>query len=148
MAVCTNGHNSVTDDSCDACGTRTASSPVRVVGRHHAGGPRPAGTPDDRCPWCGNPSSSQVCDRCGSRVRRPFAPLTELSLEREPSPEPEPASEPERSIEPERSLALESSREPAAAPAWSTVTSWSAAPAPPPASKPPESLFPPLPQPG
>jgi len=150
MAVCPNGHDSVTDDSCDACGTQIASSPVRVVGRHHAGGPRPAGTPDDRCPWCGNPSSSQFCDRCGFRVRRPFAPLTGPS----PAVDSRPAAEP--------SLALESSREPAAAPAWSAVTSWSAAaatlptapappwtvaPAPATASKPPESLFPPLSQP-
>src|ERR1700691_859963 len=77
MAICPNGHNSVADDFCDACGTRIATSPVRVVGRHHAGGPRPAGSPDDTCPWCGNPSSGQFCKQCGFRVRRPFAPLTE-----------------------------------------------------------------------
>jgi hypothetical protein len=160
MAVCPNGHDSVADDFCDGCGTRIASNPIQVVGRHHAGGPRPAGSPDDRCPWCGNPSSSQYCERCGFRVRRPFAPLTgpspaagsrpgaEPSLASGPSLEREPAPERERSLEPERSLVSESSPEPPAAPAWSSVTSWSAVPAPATASKPPESLFPPLPQPG
>jgi hypothetical protein len=81
MAICPNGHDSVAEDFCDACGTRIASSPgvgsVRVVGKHHAGGPRPAGSPSDTCPWCGRPSSGQFCAHCGFRVRRPFAPLAE-----------------------------------------------------------------------
>jgi len=34
MAVCPNGHDSVTEDFCDACGTRIATSPIRVIGKH------------------------------------------------------------------------------------------------------------------
>ena len=98
MAVCPNGHDSVTDDFCDACGTRIASSPVRVVGRHHAGGPRPAGSPDGTCPWCGSASSGQFCPHCGFRVRRPFAPLGAPVSSPAPPPDlpPEPVAEPER----------------------------------------------------
>src|SRR5580692_3372646 len=148
MAVCPNGHDSVTDDFCDACGTQIASNPIRVIGRHHAGGPRPAGSPDDRCPWCGNPSSSQHCERCGFRVRRPFAPLTGPSPAAGSRPGAEPSLASGPSLEREPAAEREPSPEPPAAPAWSTVTSWSAAPAPATATKPPESLFPPLPQPG
>jgi pSer/pThr/pTyr-binding forkhead associated (FHA) protein len=95
MAVCPNGHDSVTDDVCDVCGTRIARSsgvPAadrgRLTGKHHAGGPRPTGSPEDTCPWCGSPSSSQFCPRCGFRVRRPFAPLAvpESATDPEPSP--------------------------------------------------------------
>src|ERR1700733_14746497 len=98
MAVCPNGHDSVTDDFCDACGTPIASSPVRVLGKHHAGGPRPAGSPDGTCPWCGNLSSGQFCPHCGFRVRRPFAPLGAPVSSSAPPPDlpPEPVAEPER----------------------------------------------------
>jgi hypothetical protein len=82
MAICPNGHDSVTDDVCAVCGARIATSPVRVVGRHHAGGPPLAGGRENTCPWCGNPSSGQFCAQCGFRVRRPFAPPAE------PAPSP------------------------------------------------------------
>jgi hypothetical protein len=85
MAICPNGHDSVTDDVCAVCGARIATSPVRVVGRHHAGGPPLAGDGENTCPWCGNPSSGQFCAQCGFRVRRPFTPLAE------PQPQSPPA---------------------------------------------------------
>jgi FHA domain len=116
MAVCPNGHDSVAKDFCDACGVsigaRPSGRPARVVGKHHAGGPRPTGSPQDTCPWCGNLSSGQFCEHCGFRVRRPFAPLSEPQSE--PRPEPRSGSRP-------------------AAPEWSDVTSWSSVPASPPA---------------
>ena len=152
MAICPNGHDSIAADVCDACGAHIAPSPapvsIRVVGKHHAGGPRPAGSPDDLCPWCGSPSSDQFCARCGFRVRRAFGPLVESqpaagpepwpglqpSPEPSPLPRPEPSVEPQfslepvRSVEPQASLELERSVEPsAAAPAWSAVPPWSAA---------------------
>ena len=102
MAVCPNGHDSATDDICDACGARIASSTARVVGKHHAGGPRPSGSPEGTCPWCGNPSAGQFCAHCGFRVRRPFAPLgapVSPSAPDQPLPEPAPEPEPEPASE-------------------------------------------------
>jgi FHA domain len=125
MAVCPNGHDSVTDDFCDACGARIAPSPVRVVGKHHAGGPRPAGGSGDTCPWCGSPSSGQFCEHCGFRVRRPFAPLNPSRPEPEPAPAVEYNPPPAPEYEPLSAVEYE----------------------PPSASRPPESLFPPLTQP-
>jgi FHA domain len=131
MAVCPNGHDSVTDDFCDACGTRIVSSPVRVVGKHHAGGPRPAGSPDGTCPWCGNPSSGQFCAHCGFRVRRPFAPLAEPHFPTEPQPVAEPQPEPLAAEPQPEPLAAEppfaAEPPPRDAPTGPAVTSWSAA---------------------
>jgi len=77
MAICPNGHDSLTDDFCEACGARIA----------------PAGNPEDTCPWCGNPSPGQFCGHCGFRVRRPFP------SEPQPAPVP-PAPVPPASPEP------------------------------------------------
>ena len=42
MAACSEGHDSVSDDFCDVCGTRIggdpASSPGRTAGKHHGPG--------------------------------------------------------------------------------------------------------------
>jgi hypothetical protein len=145
MAVCPLGHDSVTDDVCDVCGTRIARRsgvPVadrgRVVGKHHAGGPRPTGSPEDTCPWCGSPSSSQFCPRCGFRVRRPFAPLAVPEPATGPAPVVEPpsvvgsvpATEPSPLVE---SVPTGESQFAAVSQSWSDlpsdVTSWSAVPA-------------------
>jgi hypothetical protein len=115
MAVCPNGHDSVTDDVCDVCGTSIAR---RVVGKHHAGGPRPAGSPEDTCPWCGNASSSQFCPRCGFRVRRPFAPLAV------PATDSQPVVESSLTVESPLVVDVPLSSEPP-----SDLTSWSAVPA-------------------
>src|SRR6516165_8149122 len=154
MAICPNGHESVAADVCDACGPRIASSAApgssRVVGKHHAGGPRPAGSPDDACPWCGNPSSGQFCARCGFRVRRPFSPLSEPDLtassQSDAGSQPDvaagsqlpPWSQPATAPTPEAPASPQPVPEPASEdPAWlatnsrSGPTSWSAVLAPP-----------------
>jgi hypothetical protein len=158
MAICPNGHDSVAADVCDACGTRiapsSAANPARVVGKHHAGGPRPAGSPDDTCPWCGSQSSGQFCSRCGFRVRRPFGLLAGSQPPTEPRPaaEPQPATEPRPAGEPQSEAELQSEGQlpggpdpPAASPGWSAAppwsgaTSWSSVPASP---SPPDSPAP------
>src|SRR5579859_3622270 len=116
MAVCPNGHDSVTEDFCDACGTRIATSPIRVIGKHHAGSPRPAGSPDDRCPWCGNLSSGQFCEQCGFRVRRPFPPLTPPLPATSLSPAPAPSLDRDPAPAPDRDPAPAPDRDPAPAP--------------------------------
>jgi len=98
MPICPNGHDSASDDVCDVCGVRVASgpapAPARLVGRHHAGGPRPAEVADGTCPWCGAASPGQFCERCGFRVRRAFAHLGEskpaTSAPWEPAVPPDP----------------------------------------------------------
>lgn len=157
MTVCPNGHDSQTGDVCAVCGAPIAAAPAtapgRVVGKHHAGAPRPAGDGDDTCPWCGNPSPGQFCARCGFRVRGPLARQPGSQSQPEPEPEPQPESQSEPGPQPES--------QPFPAPehrvsASSPMTSWSAVPPSPPApasgvtgapSGPPDSLFPPASQP-
>ena len=128
-----------------------ASAPDRVVGRHHAGAPRPAGGSDDACPWCGSPSRGPVLRPVrlpGPRSLHPPGwfrgrPGSGAGPEPEPSPAPGPGPEPGFWPEPEPATEHEPSVS-----ASSSLTSWSAVPAAPPGpvtrlpSGPPESLFP------
>jgi pSer/pThr/pTyr-binding forkhead associated (FHA) protein len=88
MALCPNGHDSVSDDFCDVCGMRIGSpsaGPSPATGGHGdpgtpggaAGGwpaPGPASA-DEPCPNCGTPRTGQFCEACGYNFAGPrFAP--------------------------------------------------------------------------
>jgi pSer/pThr/pTyr-binding forkhead associated (FHA) protein len=86
MAVCPNGHDSVSDDFCDLCGMRIASPaagpPPSASGRGPSGGPAggwPAPAPgavsaDEPCPNCGTPRTGQFCEACGYNFAAPRLP--------------------------------------------------------------------------
>jgi len=88
MAVCPNGHDSVSDDFCDTCGMRiggspppgaSGSSPAPGASSPASGAPSPASGassaawPDpaapvsaaEPCPRCGTARSGQFCEACG-----------------------------------------------------------------------------------
>ena len=75
MAVCPNGHDSPSDDFCDVCGIRIASSPgasqspgVPAVGPSAAKSIPGTHAPADNgepCPVCGTARSGQFCEACG-----------------------------------------------------------------------------------
>jgi FHA domain len=86
MAVCPNGHDSPSDDFCDVCGIRIASSsgasqgpgipavgPSAVMSMPGIHAPADSGEP---CPVCGTPRSGQFCEACGYNfgAPRPSAP--------------------------------------------------------------------------
>src|ERR1019366_1121607 len=84
MTVCPNGHDSVSDDFCDVCGTRLAGGPVTPA--TSAGGlPATAGTHrsdqavsgGEPCPRCGTLRSGQFCEACGFNFGNPrFTPAS------------------------------------------------------------------------
>jgi pSer/pThr/pTyr-binding forkhead associated (FHA) protein len=81
MAVCPNGHDSVSDDFCDLCGMRIASPAAGPPPA--AGGPgAPAGgragsgpvSADEPCPNCDTPRTGQFCEACGYNFAAPRLP--------------------------------------------------------------------------
>jgi len=84
MAVCSNGHDSASDDFCDVCGMRIGGAPVSpATGSAPAPGgpaPRPDSTPSaaagaESCPRCGTPRTGQFCEACGFNFSGPrFTP--------------------------------------------------------------------------
>jgi pSer/pThr/pTyr-binding forkhead associated (FHA) protein len=91
MAVCPNGHDSVSDDFCDTCGMRIGGSapPGSPQAGSHATGsspasgatssawPDPAASADEPCPRCGTPRNGQFCEACGYNFVGPrFTPTT------------------------------------------------------------------------
>jgi len=91
MAVCPNGHDSVSDDFCDTCGMRIGASPPPAnpqPGSHATGSspasgaassawPDPAASAAEPCPRCGTPRNGQFCEACGHNFVGPrFTPTT------------------------------------------------------------------------
>jgi hypothetical protein len=91
MAVCPNGHDSVSDDFCDTCGMRIGGSPPpggpqpgsHATGSSPASGapssawPDPAASASEPCPRCGTPRNGQFCEACGHNFAGPhFTPST------------------------------------------------------------------------
>ena len=91
MAVCPNGHDSVSDDFCDTCGMRIGGSPPPgspQPGSHATGSPPASGAPSsarpdpaasaaEPCPRCGTPRNGQFCEACGHNFVGPrFTPTT------------------------------------------------------------------------
>jgi pSer/pThr/pTyr-binding forkhead associated (FHA) protein len=91
MAVCPNGHDSVSDDFCDTCGMRIGGSPPpgspqpgsHATGSSPASGaassawPDPAASAAEPCPRCGTPRNGQFCEACGHNFVGPrFTPTT------------------------------------------------------------------------
>jgi pSer/pThr/pTyr-binding forkhead associated (FHA) protein len=91
MAVCPNGHDSVSDDFCDTCGMRIDGSPPpgspqsgsHATGSSPASGatssawPDPAASAAESCPRCGTPRNGQFCEACGHNFVGPsFTPTT------------------------------------------------------------------------
>jgi pSer/pThr/pTyr-binding forkhead associated (FHA) protein len=91
MAVCPNGHDSVSDDFCDTCGMRIGGSPPPgspQPGSHASGSspasgaassawPDPAASAAEPCPRCGTPRNGQFCEACGHNFVGPrFTPST------------------------------------------------------------------------
>jgi len=91
MAVCPNGHDSVSDDFCDTCGMRIGGSPPPgspQPGSHASGSspasgaassawPDPAASAAEPCPQCGTPRNGQFCEACGHNFVGPrFTPTT------------------------------------------------------------------------
>ena len=91
MAVCPNGHDSVSDDFCDTCGMRIGGSPPpespqpgsHATGSSPASGatssawPDPAASAAESCPRCGTPRNGQFCEACGHNFVGPrFTPTT------------------------------------------------------------------------
>ncbi len=91
MAVCPNGHDSVSDDFCDTCGMRIGGSPPpgspqpgsHATGSSPASGatssawPDPAASAAEPCPRCGTPRNGQFCEACGHNFVSPrFTPTT------------------------------------------------------------------------
>jgi pSer/pThr/pTyr-binding forkhead associated (FHA) protein len=91
MAVCPNGHDSVSDDFCDTCGMRISGSPPPgspqsgsyATGSSPASGatssarPDPAASAAESCPRCGTPRNGQFCEACGHNFVGPrFTPTT------------------------------------------------------------------------
>jgi pSer/pThr/pTyr-binding forkhead associated (FHA) protein len=91
MAVCPNGHDSVSDDFCDTCGIRIGGSPPsgsRQSGSHDTGSspasgatssawPDPAASAAEPCPRCGTPRNGQFCEACGHNFVGPrYTPTT------------------------------------------------------------------------
>jgi pSer/pThr/pTyr-binding forkhead associated (FHA) protein len=90
MAVCPNGHDSVSDDFCDTCGMRIGSpAPGSPQSGSHATGsapasgaassawPDPAASAAEPCPRCGTPRNGQFCEACGYNFVGPrFTPTT------------------------------------------------------------------------
>ena len=91
MAVCPNGHDSVSDDFCDTCGMRIGASPPpgspqpgsHATGSSPASGatssarPDPAASAAESCPRCGTPRNGQFCEACGHNFVGPrFTPTT------------------------------------------------------------------------
>ena len=91
MAVCPNGHDSVSDDFCDTCGIRIGGSPPPgspQSGSHDTGSspasgatssarPDPAASAAESCPRCGTPRNGQFCEACGHNFVGPrFTPTT------------------------------------------------------------------------
>jgi len=88
MALCPNGHDSVSDDFCDTCGMRigggpppgspaTGSSPVS--GAPSSAWPDPAvpASAAEPCPRCGTRRNGQFCEACGHNFAVPrFTPAT------------------------------------------------------------------------
>ena len=79
MAACPEGHDSISDDFCDICGTRIGGDPApslgRTIGKYHQPGPG-ATNGGQTCPGCGAPVSGQFCEACGISpwIRRPLGP--------------------------------------------------------------------------
>ena len=90
MAVCPNGHDSVSDDFCDTCGMRIGGSPPpgspqpgsHAAGSSPASGATSSAWPDpaasaEPCPRCGTPRNGQFCEACGHNFVGPrFTPTT------------------------------------------------------------------------
>jgi FHA domain-containing protein len=86
MAVCPNGHDSPSDDFCDVCGIRIASSSgaSQSTGIPAGGPPAATSMPEthvpagsgEPCPVCGTPRSGQFCEACGFNfgAPQPYAP--------------------------------------------------------------------------
>ncbi|MGH3420629.1 MAG: hypothetical protein ACRDOD_13715, partial [Streptosporangiaceae bacterium] len=89
MAVCPNGHDSVSDDFCDTCGMRIGGGPSPgspQPGSHPSGSspasgatssawPDPAASAAEPCPRCGTPRNGQFCEACGYNFAGPrFTP--------------------------------------------------------------------------
>src|ERR1019366_249417 len=102
MTVCPNGHDSVSDDFCDVCGTRLAGVPVTPA--TSAGGlPATAGTHrsdqavsgGEPCPRCGTLRSGQFCEACGFNFGNPrFTPASPSFTPAGPSSTPDGLSYP------------------------------------------------------
>jgi FHA domain-containing protein len=81
MAVCPNGHDSPSDDFCDVCGIRIASSSgasqspgIPAVGPSAAmsmPGTQPSADSGEPCPVCSTPRSGQFCEACGYNFGAP-----------------------------------------------------------------------------
>jgi pSer/pThr/pTyr-binding forkhead associated (FHA) protein len=91
MAICPNGHDSVSDDFCDTCGMRIGGSPPpgspqsgsHATGSSPASGATPSAWPDpaasaaEPCPGCGTPRNGQFCEACGHNFVGPrYTPTT------------------------------------------------------------------------
>ena len=88
MALCPNGHDSVSDDFCDTCGMRIGGSPPPgspatgsspVSGAPSSAWPDPAvpASAAEPCPRCGTRRNGQFCEACGYNFAVPrFTPAT------------------------------------------------------------------------
>jgi hypothetical protein len=117
MAVCPNGHDSASDDFCDVCGMRIATSPGNPqaqVSSSATGAPGPVlpgtgafptgamptgglpagqGAPAavaEPCPRCGTARTGQFCESCGLNFASPPSPSPAPPLPPPPPPPPPP----------------------------------------------------------
>jgi FHA domain len=94
MAICPNGHDSPSDDFCEVCGIRIASSSgaSQSPGMPSAGSSAAMGMPGtsasadtgEPCPRCGTARSGQFCEACGYNFGAPQRSPSPAS----PSPQP------------------------------------------------------------
>jgi hypothetical protein len=99
MAVCPNGHDSASDDFCDVCGMRIATSPGNAqapapssatglpgtgafpTGAMPTGGlaaaPAAPAAPAESCPRCATARTGQFCESCGFNFAAPPAPSSQ-----------------------------------------------------------------------
>jgi len=94
MAVCSNGHDSASDDFCDVCGMRivgasdasqspgSASLPAYGTSTGPLPSPADVGEP---CPRCGTARSGQFCEACGYNFASPQSSWS-------PAPQPPPSA--------------------------------------------------------
>lgn len=89
MAICPDGHDSLSDDYCDICGMRIGAAPDTAAAPPPAAeSPASAQTSGHSCPQCGSPKSpGAFCEVCGFN----YATGTPTSS---PAPAPSPAAAP------------------------------------------------------
>jgi hypothetical protein len=96
MTICSNGHDSASDDFCDVCGMRiggnTGTAPSAAAS---APPPRPGPPAAESCPRCGTARIGQFCEACGFNFGTSFTPAVPTF-----TPAPPPGPSPSHSLPP------------------------------------------------